>query len=135
MLFDLILDIFYSRERGKNKKRSALFEQIRFGRSVRRNDEGACISAGALWFFSLSGPGLIHSAHSGAAGRSSGFGDVGHQGFGGQHHGRDGSRVLQGAAGDLGRIDDAAIHHEPVCRGLFGMPPLYFKISRKATIS
>jgi hypothetical protein len=35
--------------------------------------------------------------------------NVGDQRFGGQDHGRDAGRVLQAAAGDLGRVDDARL--------------------------
>src|SRR6185369_16511212 len=34
-----------------------------------------------------------------------------YQGFGGEHKCRDGSRVLQGSAGNLRRVDDAGLHH------------------------
>ena len=36
---------------------------------------------------------------------------IGDQRIGGQDHRRDAGRVLDGAARDLGRIDDAALHH------------------------
>ena len=39
---------------------------------------------------------------------------LGHHGFGGDHQARDGSRILQRGAGDLGRVQDAELDHVAV---------------------
>src|SRR6266480_4694220 len=67
---------------------------------------------------------LVHAAHAaGAGGPGSGgllviFLDVGDEGLGGEHEARDGRRVLQREAGDLGRVDDAHLDHVAVLAGL-----------------
>src|ERR1700683_2013975 len=64
---------------------------------------------------------VVHSAGTAvlAAGHGSGLllGDLADHGFGGQHQSADRSRVLQGRAGDFGRIDDAGLHQVLVLRG------------------
>ena len=55
---------------------------------------------------------LVHSAHAPAVAAAHWgflllFRNLGYQGFGGEHQGRDRTRVLQGGARYLGRIDDA----------------------------
>src|SRR6202521_3548397 len=67
---------------------------------------------------------LVHAAHAACAG-SSGSGcllvvflDVGDEGFGGEHQARDGRRVLQGEAGDLGRVDNTHLDHVAVLAGM-----------------
>ena len=61
------------------------------------------------------GCGLVHTAHAAhiaAGSRSSrGFGQIGHEALGGQHHLSDGSCVLQSGAGDLGGVNDACGDH------------------------
>ena len=54
---------------------------------------------------------LHHAAHITHAAIRRGFGDVGHENLGGQDHGRDGSRILHGAAGHFGRVDDTGLEH------------------------
>ena len=65
---------------------------------------------------------LVHAAHvrGGRSGRSGLLGQVGLEGLGGQDHGGDGRGVLERAAADLGRVDDAVFDHvaEGVVRGV-----------------
>ena len=57
---------------------------------------------------------------SGAAGAAGAAFSGSHQGLGGQDHGGDGRGVLECAAADLGRVDDAVVDHvaEGVVRGV-----------------
>lgn len=41
----------------------------------------------------------------------SGLGDIDHENFAGQDHGRDGSYTLHGAVGHFGRVNDAGLGH------------------------
>ena len=63
--------------------------------------------------FSKEKRGLIHATHAGAACGSCGFGflDVNDESFGGEHGSRNGSRVLECASGNLGRVDDSRLVH------------------------
>jgi hypothetical protein len=59
-----------------------------------------------------------HAAHTAAAGHGGGFllvGDLGDESLGGEEESDDGRGVLQGAAGDLGRVDDAGFDEVFIC--------------------
>src|SRR5207237_3362426 len=63
-----------------------------------------------------------HPPHAAAATRGHGramavLGHVGDQGFGGQDHRGDRRRVLQSAAADLHRVDDAGLDHVDIFAG------------------
>ena len=76
------------------------------------DQNGRCISAPAETVFCR---GLIHAAHVGSCGhRRILLRDVGNQALGGEDHGSDGSGVLQSAAADLGRVDNAEGDHVTV---------------------
>ena len=56
--------------------------------------------------------GLVHSAHAAGCGSGRlGSGNIRHDALGREQGSRYGSRVLQYASRDLGRIDDAAFDH------------------------
>src|SRR5215469_14216202 len=68
-------------------------------------------------------PVLVHAAHAACA-RGAGRGflflflELGHERFRGQHQARDGRCVLQRQTGDLGRVNNAHLHHVAVFAGV-----------------
>ena len=76
-------------------------------------------------------PVLVHAAHAACA-RGAGRGflflflELGHERFRGQHQARDGRCVLQRQTGDLGRVNNAHLHHVAVFAGVRIEPKVLF---------
>jgi len=92
-----------------------------WARLLRNETKRARPCRSALWLGSEAARPLVvhpahaaHSSHATAAAAHGGrlrLGEIGDGALGGEQQGRDGGRVLQGGAGDLGRVDDAGLDH------------------------
>src|SRR5713226_954918 len=74
-----------------------------------RDDPGGLIILRTRSWGSVHVP--AHAARSARHVRLLFLGDLENHRLGGQHQGRDAGRILQGRAGDLGRVDDAGLEH------------------------